>query len=42
MGYVNQELAAKGESVLGIVIALKDDSKLRSALSMVPNVIFNR
>lgn len=40
MGFVNQDLAVKGESVRGIVIALKDDLGLKNALSMVPNVSF--
>jgi restriction system protein len=42
MGFVNQDLAVKGESVRGIVIALEDDLRLKNALSMVPNVSFYR
>ena len=42
MGFVKQDLAVKGESVRGIVIALDDDLRLKNALSMVPNVDFYR
>lgn len=42
MGFVQDELAEETQTVLGAIIALEDDSKLRRALSMVPSVSFYR
>jgi restriction system protein len=42
MGYVQEELAEDGQSVIGIIIALKDDQKIRRALKMTPNIDFYR
>lgn len=42
MGFVKRDLATKGESVRGVVIALEDDLRLKNALSMVPNIDFYR
>lgn len=42
MGFVRDELAEADQSVLGMVIALEDDKRIRRALSMVPDVQFRR
>jgi restriction system protein len=42
MGYVQEELAEKGQSVKGIIIALEDDQRIRRALSVSPNIEFYR
>jgi len=42
MGYVKEELAEKGQTVKGMVIALEDDQKLRRALAMVDTVDYYR
>ena len=42
MGYVQEELAEAGQTVLGVIIALDDDVKLRRALAISPNVSFYR
>lgn len=42
MGYVLQELAAPGQSVKGIIIALEDDNRIRRALAVVNNITFYR
>jgi restriction system protein len=42
MGFVQEALAEKGQSVRGAVIALEDDKRLRRALAMVPTVSFYR
>ena len=42
MGYVKDELAESDQTVRGLVIALKDDQRLRRALSMVPAITFKR
>ena len=42
MGYVKDELAESDQTVRGLVIALKDDQRLRRALSMVPAIEFKR
>lgn len=42
MGYATQELAEKGQTVKGVIIALEDDQKMRRALSVTPNVTFYR
>jgi restriction system protein len=42
MGYVQEELAEKEQSVKGIIIALEDDQRIRRALTMTPAVEFYR
>lgn len=42
MGYAQEFLAEKGQSVRGAIIALKDDKKLRQALRIVPQIEFFR
>lgn len=42
MGYVQEKLAEEGQTVLGAIIALEDDPKLRRALRMTPNIDFYR
>ena len=42
MGYVKDELADPGQTVLGTIIALEDDQGVRRALSAVENVDFYR
>lgn len=42
MGYVQEELAEEGQTVLGTIIALEDDQRIRRALRMTPNVDFYR
>ena len=42
MGYVQEELAESGQSVLGAVIALEDDQRIRRALKMATSVAFYR
>lgn len=42
MGYVQGELAAEGQSVLGVIVAPDDDQRIRRALKMVPSVSFYR
>jgi len=42
MGYVQEELAEKGQTVEGVIIALEDDSRIRRALAIVPNMMFYR
>lgn len=42
MGYVQEELAEEGQSVVGVIIALEDDQRIRRALKMVPNIEFYR
>ena len=42
MGYATAELAEKGQSVEGVIVALEDDPRLRWAISMVPSVRFYR
>lgn len=42
MGYVQDELAEKGQKVKGAIIALDDDKKIRRALSISPNIEFYR
>lgn len=38
MGYIQDELAEKGQRVKGLIIALEDDLRLRRALSVAPNI----
>lgn len=42
MGFVKEELAEEGQEVRGVVIALKDDQRIRRALSMTPGIEFFR
>ena len=42
MSYVQDELAEEGQTVLGAIIALEDDPRMRRALSMTPNIVFYR
>ncbi len=42
MGYVKKNLAEGGQSVHGAIIALEDDERIRSALSIVPSIQFFR
>jgi restriction system protein len=42
MGYVKDELAEEGQSVKGAIIALEDDTRIRRALSMMPDIVFYR
>jgi len=42
MGYVKEELAEADQTVLGVIIARDDDTRLQRALSMVPTVSFYR
>lgn len=38
MGYVQEELAEPGQQVRGVIIALEEDTRLRRALAMTPNI----
>lgn len=40
MGFVKEELAENGQSVEGIIIALEDDTRIRRALAVAPNIAF--
>lgn len=40
MGYVAEELAEKEQKVVGVIIALEDDLKIRRALAVAPNITF--
>ena len=42
VGFVQDELADKGQKVEGAIIALEDDLRLRRALAAVPSVAFDR
>ncbi len=42
MGYVQEELAEKNQTVYGAIIALDDDQRIRRALAIVPNIEFYR
>ena len=42
MGYALQELAASGQSVRGVIIAMEDDLRLRRALAVATNIEFFR
>ena len=42
MGYVQEELAETGQTVLGVIIAVEDDPRIRRALAVSPNVSFYR
>lgn len=40
MGFVRDELAEKGQTVQGVIIAHEDDQRIRRALSMTPGITF--
>lgn len=40
MGFVKEELAEEGQAVHGIIIALDDDTRIRRALAVAPNISF--
>ena len=42
MSYVQEELAENGQTVLGAIVALEDDQRIRRALSMTPSIVFYR
>lgn len=42
MGYVLEELAEEGQKVKGVIIALEDDTRIRRALAVAPNISFYR
>ena len=42
MGYILEEIAEKGQTVRGLIIALEDDKKLRRALVVTNNIEFFR
>jgi restriction system protein len=42
MGYVKQELSEANQSVRGVIIALDDDTRIRRALAMTPDISFYR
>lgn len=42
MSFVQDELAEEGQMVQGVIIAHEDDSKIRRALTMTPNIAFYR
>jgi len=42
MGYVQDELASDGQTVLGAIVAHEDDQRIRRALAMTPNIAFYR
>lgn len=42
MGYVKQELAEPNQSVKGVIIALEDDTRIKRALAMTPDISFYR
>lgn len=42
MGYVQSVLAEAGQQVIGAIVALEDDMRIRRALSMTPSITFYR
>lgn len=42
MGYVKEELAEKGQTVRGVIIALEDDLRIRRSLAVASNIEFYR
>jgi restriction system protein len=42
MGYVQEVLAETNQTVVGVIIALEDDQRIRRALAVVPSVHFYR
>ncbi len=42
MGFVQDELAEEGQTVLGVIVAHEDDKRIRRALVMTPSIAFYR
>ena len=42
IGFVKEQIAEPGQTVVGVIIALDDDQKLRWALTPVPFITFYR
>jgi restriction system protein len=42
MGFVQEELAEKNQTVKGIIIALEDDLRIKRALAVTKNIEFYR
>lgn len=42
MGFVQDELAEDGQTVIGVIIAHEDDQRIRRALAMMPAITFYR
>ena len=42
MGYVLEELAEKGQTVKGVIIALEEDLRIKRALKVTQNIDFYR
>lgn len=42
MGYALEELAEVGQTVRGVIIALEDDTRIKRALAVAPNIEFYR
>lgn len=42
MGYVQEVLAEKGQTVMGAIVALEDDLRIRRALAVMPSIAFYR
>jgi restriction system protein len=42
MGYALEELAEEGQTVRGVIIALEDDTRIKRALAVAPNIEFYR
>ena len=42
MGYVQEELAEEAQTVVGAIIALEDDQRIRRALNVTPSIDFYR
>jgi restriction system protein len=42
MGYIQDELLETGQTVRGIIIALDEDSRIKRALAVAPNIDFYR
>lgn len=40
MGYVLEELSEKGQTVRGVIVAMEDDTRIRRALAVAPNIDF--
>lgn len=42
MGFVKEDLAEPDQSVVGVIIAMEEDQRIRRALAVVPNIDFYR
>mgnify|MGYP001167658961 CR=1 FL=1 len=42
MGYIQEEIAVANQRVRGLIIALRDDLKIKRALSVTPDINFAR